>query len=215
MSHSRCKPEPVPPALEPATPPGTEAMAHLHPGLSQLAYCFGGRWLHCGANFPKGSIDENSCPRRRHWRGRDAGVSTLAIRNLYVRVNLLRSVTASCWDRLEAHIEAALSGWSLTPVVEALQALRGLALVAAATLVAELGDVPHFRKSPTIHGLSRSRSFRTLQRKHATPWRDHQGGTGRGAAHVRSRRHGATDFRRGSVAISFCARKSCPNRSVT
>jgi hypothetical protein len=33
-------------------------------------------------------------------------------------------------DRLEAHIEAALSDWSPTPVVEALQALRGLALVA-------------------------------------------------------------------------------------
>jgi transposase len=41
-------------------------------------------------------------------------------------------------DRLEAHIEAALSGWSLTPVVEALQALRGLALVA------ELGDITRF-----------------------------------------------------------------------
>jgi transposase len=47
-------------------------------------------------------------------------------------------------DRLEAHIEAALSDWSLTPVVEALQALRGLALVAAATLVAELGDITRF-----------------------------------------------------------------------
>ena len=44
-------------------------------------------------------------------------------------------------DRLEAHIEAALSDWSLTPVVKALQALRGLGLVAAATLVAELGDI--------------------------------------------------------------------------
>jgi transposase len=47
-------------------------------------------------------------------------------------------------DRLEAHIEAALSDWPLTPVVEALQALRGLALVAAATLVAELGDITRF-----------------------------------------------------------------------
>jgi transposase len=44
-------------------------------------------------------------------------------------------------DRLEAHIESALSDWSLTPVVKAPQALRGLALVAAATLVAELGDI--------------------------------------------------------------------------
>ena len=47
-------------------------------------------------------------------------------------------------DHLEAHIEAAPPDWSLTPVVKALQALRGLALVAAATLVAELGDITRF-----------------------------------------------------------------------
>ena len=28
------------------------------------------RWLHCGANFLGGSIDENSCPRRGHRRRR-------------------------------------------------------------------------------------------------------------------------------------------------
>ena len=44
-------------------------------------------------------------------------------------------------DRLEAHIEAALPAWSLAPAVRALQALRGVSLVAAATLMAELGDV--------------------------------------------------------------------------
>jgi transposase len=47
-------------------------------------------------------------------------------------------------DRLEAHIEAALPDWSLAPVVRALQALRGMALVAAATLAAELGDITRF-----------------------------------------------------------------------
>ena len=47
-------------------------------------------------------------------------------------------------DRLEAHIEAVLPEWSLAPVVEALQALRGVRLVAAATLVAELGDITRF-----------------------------------------------------------------------
>lgn len=47
-------------------------------------------------------------------------------------------------DRLEAHIEAALPEWSLAPVVQALQALRGVGLVAAATLVAELGDITRF-----------------------------------------------------------------------
>ena len=47
-------------------------------------------------------------------------------------------------DRLEAHIEAALTDWSLATVVRALQALRGMALVGAATLVAELGDITRF-----------------------------------------------------------------------
>ena len=47
-------------------------------------------------------------------------------------------------DRLETQIAAALSDWSLAPVVRALQALRGMALIAATTLVAELGDISRF-----------------------------------------------------------------------
>jgi transposase len=47
-------------------------------------------------------------------------------------------------DRLEAHIPAAVPSWSLAPLVRALQALRGMALVVAATLVAELGDITRF-----------------------------------------------------------------------
>ena len=43
-------------------------------------------------------------------------------------------------DRLEAHIEAAL-GLVAGSVVRALQALRGMAMVAAATVIAELGDI--------------------------------------------------------------------------
>lgn len=41
-------------------------------------------------------------------------------------------------------IEAALADWSLAPVVRALQALRRMALVVAATLSAELGDITRF-----------------------------------------------------------------------
>jgi transposase len=47
-------------------------------------------------------------------------------------------------DRLEGHIEVALPDWSLAPVVRALQLLRGMALVAAATVVAEPGDITRF-----------------------------------------------------------------------
>ncbi len=47
-------------------------------------------------------------------------------------------------DRLTAQIEAMLSDWTLAPVVAALQTMRGMALVNAATLIAELGDLSRF-----------------------------------------------------------------------
>jgi len=46
--------------------------------------------------------------------------------------------------RLEGAIREAILGWRFYPVVEALQALRGVALIAAATLVAEIGDIGRF-----------------------------------------------------------------------
>src|SRR5207302_5785531 len=47
-------------------------------------------------------------------------------------------------DRLTAQIEAMLPDWTLAPVVAALQTMRGMALVYAATLIAELGDLTRF-----------------------------------------------------------------------
>jgi transposase len=47
-------------------------------------------------------------------------------------------------DRLTKQIEATLSDWSLAPVAVALQSLRGMALVTAATVIAELGDLSRF-----------------------------------------------------------------------
>ena len=47
-------------------------------------------------------------------------------------------------DRLTAQIETMLVDWVLAPVVHALQALRGTALVTAATVIAELGDITRF-----------------------------------------------------------------------
>src|SRR5208282_1123700 len=43
-------------------------------------------------------------------------------------------------ERYDAAIERAVPGWRWEPVVRALMALRGMALLHAATLVAELGD---------------------------------------------------------------------------
>ena len=47
-------------------------------------------------------------------------------------------------DRLTAQIAAMLPDWTLAPVVAALQTMRGMALVNAATLIAELGDLSRF-----------------------------------------------------------------------
>ena len=47
-------------------------------------------------------------------------------------------------DRLTAQIATMLPDWTLAPVVAALQTMRGMALVNAATLIAELGDLSRF-----------------------------------------------------------------------
>ena len=47
-------------------------------------------------------------------------------------------------DRLTAQVERLLPEWSLAPVVEALQAMRGVAFVTAVTLAAEVGDFGRF-----------------------------------------------------------------------
>jgi transposase len=49
--------------------------------------------------------------------------------------------------RIGAAIGEFLPGWSLAPVVDALQALRGVDLVVAVSFVVEIGDIRRF-KSP-------------------------------------------------------------------
>jgi transposase len=47
-------------------------------------------------------------------------------------------------DRLTRQIEALLPDWSMEPVVRAIQAMRGAALISAVTIVAEVGDFTRF-----------------------------------------------------------------------
>src|ERR1700722_3752589 len=47
-------------------------------------------------------------------------------------------------DRLTRQIEELLPSWSMAPLVAALQAMRGVALVVAVTVVAEVGDFRRF-----------------------------------------------------------------------
>jgi len=46
--------------------------------------------------------------------------------------------------RLDQELHDQVTSWRLQPVVEALQALRGVPCIAAVTLVAEIGDLTHF-----------------------------------------------------------------------
>jgi transposase len=55
-------------------------------------------------------------------------------------------------DRLTAPIATMLPGWKLAPVVTALQTMRGMALVNAATLIAELGDLWRFANPRQLMG---------------------------------------------------------------
>ncbi len=117
-------------------------------------------------------------------------------------------------DRLQAQIEAALPEWSLAPVVQALQALRGVGLVAAATRMAELGDITRLTNPrqlmaylglvPSEHSSGRTAARAGLPRP----------ATARHAG-CSSRRHGAIAFPHASAASRGCAKSVWPSRSVT
>ena len=55
-------------------------------------------------------------------------------------------------ERLEAAIEEFMPTWSLAPVVQALQALRGVDLIVAVTFVTEVGDLSRFESPRQLMG---------------------------------------------------------------
>ena len=78
-------------------------------------------------------------------------------------------------DRLEAHIEAALPDWSLARWCARCKRLRGMALVAAATLVAELGDITRFANPRQLMAYLGLVPSEHSSGRHATPGWHHQG----------------------------------------
>jgi transposase len=49
-----------------------------------------------------------------------------------------------CLRRLDEQVAAIVPSWSMAPVVEAYQAMRGGSFVVAVTFVAEIGDLRRF-----------------------------------------------------------------------
>jgi transposase len=66
-------------------------------------------------------------------------------------VNVISEATERL-ARYEAQIERVIPGWRWEPVVRALMGLRGVALLNAATLVAELGDLHRFATARQLMG---------------------------------------------------------------
>jgi transposase len=72
-------------------------------------------------------------------------------------------------ERLDAELRQAVTGWRLAPLVEALQALRGVELTGAVILAAELGDITRFdrpRKLMSYLGLTASECSSGERRRH-------------------------------------------------
>ena len=54
--------------------------------------------------------------------------------------------------RIERAIAELAPGWSLAPVVEAIQAMRGFGFIAAVSFVSEVGDLSRFAKPSQVMG---------------------------------------------------------------
>ena len=82
---------------------------------------------------------------RAHWRwlGEQAFASAHQQLVFGEGIRRIEEAHARC-DRLDLALAEAVAGWRLAPLVQALQALRGVGLVVAATLVAEIGDLSRF-----------------------------------------------------------------------
>ena len=78
-------------------------------------------------------------------------------------------------QRLEQHIASLSAQWRMKPVVEALQGLRGVQLLSAVALVAELGDLSRFPTPAPTDGVLGIGRQRILQRPPSPPRLDHQG----------------------------------------
>ena len=58
-------------------------------------------------------------------------------------INAIKETTNRV-DRLTKQIETLVPAWRMAPVVTAFQALRGVSLIVATTMVAEVGDLTRF-----------------------------------------------------------------------
>ena len=132
--------------------------------------------------------------------------------------------------RLTQQIEELLPNWPMAPVVTALQAMRGVALVVAVTIVAEVGDFRRFAKARQLMaylGLVPSEHSSGSSVRRGAITKPAPGGE-QGAGNVLARRvliegawtpacagAGSTACRHGSAASCTTATRGCRRPSAT
>ena len=67
--------------------------------------------------------------------------------------------------RIERAIAELAPGWSLAPVVEAIQAMRGFGFIAAVSFVSEVGDLSRFAKPSQVMGYLGAHALGGLHRR--------------------------------------------------
>src|SRR5215467_10987444 len=77
--------------------------------------------------------------------------------------------------RLDQQVAEIVPSWSMAPVVEAYQAMRGVSFGVAVTIVAEIGDFATVRQSAPADGLSRPGAIRAVDWRAGSACRSHTG----------------------------------------
>jgi transposase len=85
-------------------------------------------------------MDQGVSPLAAHGAVLTSGTSRVVLQDYIDAV----SDSEARIERLTKQIAGLMSGWSLAPVVEAIQAMRGVAFIVAVTVAAEVGDFQRF-----------------------------------------------------------------------
>lgn len=122
-------------------------------------------------------------PRKKNWGARYRGwLQTQSFDHVADQIVLQESIEAvrvaeERLVRIERAIDEFLPSWGLAPLVEALQALRGVDLVTAVTFVVEVGDIRRFESPRQLMGyLGLVPGERSTGESVRAPRLDHQDG---------------------------------------
>ena len=119
---------------------------------------------------------------QRHWRWLEAVRMPSAVQQLVLQeyVEAVKAAQRRVAG-LEEQLRQVVADWSWRPVVEGLMALRGVSLIAAVTIVAELGDLSRFDSPRELMGY-----LGLIPSEHSSGGSRRQGGITRtGNGHVR------------------------------